>query len=64
VQVFAQQTATAVNQMKDVLITAYSSCFGLQFKILRDFPNTVKALLTSITEIDKELFHPKSLLYF
>jgi len=50
--------------MKDILITAYASCFGLQFKILRDFPNTVKAMLTSLSEISIELLHEKSLLYF
>lgn len=50
--------------MKDALVSAYAGCFGLQFKILRAFPNTVKAIMTSVKELDKDLVYIKSLHFF
>lgn len=49
--------------MKEALISTYSSCYGLQFKILKAFPNTVKASLQQLKELDKDLIQVK-LLHF
>ena len=41
--------------MKEGLISVYASCLGLQMKILKDYPNTVKQLVDSLAELDDEL---------
>lgn len=50
--------------MKETLVQSFSSCFGVQFKILKAFPQTVKQILVSINALDKEIVYIKSLHFY
>lgn len=41
--------------MKESLLGLYASCLGLQMRILKEYPNTVKQIVDSVAELDQEL---------
>lgn len=55
VDLHAQNTVQANLDMKETLQQLYASCLGMQMKILKEFPNTIKQLLDSIADLDPEL---------
>ena len=63
-QIYALQTPSASLSLKDPLVSTYASCFGLQFKIMREFPNTIKGLIQNLVDLPPELIYIKSLHYF
>ena len=48
-------TPASVRGVKESLQLMYASCLGLQFKILRDYPNTVQQILDGVAAWDNEL---------
>jgi len=50
--------------MRDVLVQAYASCLGLQFKVLRDYPKTVLTIIQGVKSLNSDLGYIRCLLFF
>ena len=55
VELFSQNSVSTCLQLKQSLVILYASCVGLQFKILRNFPETTQNLIKLVTDLPQEL---------
>lgn len=55
IECYSQNTVQTCLEMKQSLLQMYASCLGLQMKVLQGYPNTVKDIVKSLSELDEEL---------
>lgn len=55
IEIYSQNSVTSCLQLKQSMVILYASCLGLQFKILKAFPETSQNLVKSIMELPVEL---------